>query len=250
MSIASGISVPIAFMAGLISFFSPCVLPLVPSYISVISGVPYTELRRLSERANPFRRAIVVKALLFILGFSIVFLILGASFTLLGQTLAQYRTIMTKVGGVLIVLFGLYTAGLLHFRPLMRDYRLLTQTDKPVGLLGPLVVGLSFGLAWTPCVGPTLGAILTLASGADSLAQGTSLLAVYTAGLALPFLLSALTFNAFMTFFSRFNFFLLTLQRVGGLVLVGMGVLLFTGYLTVLNSYAISLTPQWLWRWL
>jgi cytochrome c-type biogenesis protein len=250
MGIASGISFPVAFVAGLISFFSPCVLPLVPSYMSVISGVSYTELQGLSAGNKALRRAVFVKSLLFILGFSVVFVSLGASFSLLGQTLASYRGAVTKVGGVLIVLFGLYTAGLLKFRPLMRNVQLFQLTDKPVGVLGPFLVGLSFGFAWTPCVGPALGAILTLASGAENLSQGTSLLAVYAVGLALPFLLSSVAFNVFINLFSRFNFFLPTLQKVGGLVLVGMGVLLFTGYLTVLNSYAISITPQWLWRWL
>lgn len=250
MGIASGISIPVAFGAGLISFLSPCVLPLVPGYISVISGVSYGELRHQPEGNNPLKRVIFLKSLLFIVGFSVVFVALGASFTLLGQVLAHYRGVMSKVGGVLIVIFGLYTAGWLKFAPLMRDVHPLQFAAKPVGILGPFLVGLSFGFAWTPCVGPTLGAILTLAGGAESLSQGTTLLAVYALGLAVPFLLSSLTFNAFIAFFSRFNFLLPMLQRLGGLVLVAMGVLLFTDYLTVLNAYAISMTPEWMWRWL
>jgi cytochrome c-type biogenesis protein len=250
MEIAAGLSFPVALAAGLISFFSPCVLPLVPSYISVISGVSYAELRRQAEGGNALRGTIFLKSLLFILGFSVVFMALGASFSLLGQTLGQYRQEVTKVGGVLIVLFGLYTAGFLKVGALMREFHLIQSAHAPVGVLGPFLVGLSFGFAWTPCVGPTLGAILTLASVSDNLSQGTSLLAAYTAGLALPFLLSSLAFNAFMGLFGRVSFVLPMVQKVGGLVLIAMGVLLFTGYLTVLNSYAISLTPQWLWRWL
>jgi cytochrome c-type biogenesis protein len=250
MEFAGGISFPLAFAAGLISFFSPCVLPLVPSYISVISGVSYTELRRQADRDNPLRRTILLKSLLFILGFSVVFVALGTSFTLIGQALSQYRTIMTKVGGILIVLFGLYTAGFLKFGSLLREFRLFETSSTPVGTVGPFLVGLSFGLAWTPCIGPTLGAILTLASMADNITQGTSLLVVYTAGLALPFLLSSLAFNAFLTLFSRLSGVLPVLQKAGGVVLIAMGILLFTGYLTLLNAYAISLTPQWLWRWL
>ena len=250
MEFAGGISFPVAFAAGLISFFSPCVLPLVPSYISVISGVSYTELRRQAGRDNPLRRTILLKSLLFILGFSVVFVALGTSFTLIGQALSQHRTVMTKVGGVLIVLFGLYTAGFLKFGSLLREFHLFDTNSTPVGIIGPFLVGLSFGLAWTPCIGPTLGAILTLASMADNITQGTSLLVAYTAGLALPFLLSSLAFNAFLSLFSRLSGVLPALQKAGGLVLVAMGILLFTGYLTLLNSYAISLTPQWLWRWL
>jgi cytochrome c-type biogenesis protein len=187
---------------------------------------------------------------LFVLGFSAVFVALGASLTVLGQSLGQYRAEMTKVGGVLIVLLGLYIMGVLKPRPLLREFRLLRFASTPVGVLGPFLVGLSFGLGWIPCVGPTLGAILTLASGAESLTQGTALLAVYAAGLAVPFLLSAVAFEAFLTFFRRFSFCMPTLQKAGGVVLVAMGVLLFTGYLTVLNTYAMSLTPQWLWSWL
>jgi cytochrome c-type biogenesis protein len=250
MEFAGGISFPVAFGAGLISFFSPCVLPLVPSYISVICGVSYVELRRQDDRNYPLRRTILYKSLLFILGFAVVFVALGTSFTLLGQALSQYRGVMTKVGGILIMLFGIYTAGFLKFGMLLREFHVLKGHDTPVGVLGPFLVGLSFGLAWTPCIGPTLGAILTLASMADNVTQGTSLLMMYTAGLALPFLLSSLAFNAFLNLFSRFSGVLPVLQKAGGVVLIVMGGLLFTGYLTLLNSYAISLTPQWLWRWL
>jgi cytochrome c-type biogenesis protein len=250
MEFAGGLSFPVAFAAGLISFFSPCVLPLVPSYISVISGVSYVELRRQAGQHNPLRRTILVKSLLFILGFALVFVALGTSFTLIGQALSQHRLIMMKVGGVLIVLFGLYMAGFLKFGALLREVHFFETSDAQVGVVGPFLVGLSFGLAWTPCIGPTLGAILTLASMADNVMQGTSLLVVYTAGLALPFLLSALAFNAFLNLFSRLSGVLPALQKIGGVVLMAMGVLLFTGYLTLLNSYAISITPQWLWRWL
>jgi len=250
MDIAAGISFLVAFGAGLISFLSPCVLPLVPSYISVISGASYEELRGLAVGRNTLRKTIFINSMLFILGFSMVFVVLGASVTLVGQTLGQYQGAMIKVGGVLIVLFGLSLMGVLKPLAFLREFRLLRLTSTPVGVLGPFLVGLSFGLGWTPCVGPTLGAILTLASGAESLRQGTALLAVYAAGLAVPFLLSAVAFNAFLTFFRRFSSLMPTLQKVGGVVLVAMGVLLFTGYLTVLNTYAIALTPQWLWGWL
>lgn len=250
MEIASGISFLVAFGAGLISFLSPCVLPLVPSYVSVISGASYEELRGLTMGRNALRRTILVSSGLFVLGFSAIFVALGASLTVLGQTLGQYRAEMTKVGGMLSVLFGLYIMGVLKLRPFLRELRLLKFASTPVGVLGPFLVGLSFGLGWIPCVGPTLGAILTLASGAESLAQGTALLAVYAAGLAVPLLLSAVAFEAFLTFFRRFSFFMPTLQKAGGVVLVALGVLLFTGYLTVLNTYAMSLTPQWLWIWL
>lgn len=250
MEFTSGISFFVAFGAGLISFLSPCVLPLVPSYVSVISGASYEELRGVAAGKNTLRRTIFVNAGLFTLGFSAVFVALGASVTLLGQTLGQYRVEMTRVGGLLIILFGFYVMGVLKPRLLLREFRLFKLTGTPVGVLGPFLVGLSFGLGWIPCVGPTLGAILTLASGAENLTQGTSLLAVYAAGLAVPFLLSAVALDAFLTFFRRCSVFMPALQQVGGVILVVMGMLLFTGYLTVLNTYAISLTPQWLWSWL
>jgi cytochrome c-type biogenesis protein len=250
MEIASGISFFVAFGAGLISFFSPCVLPLVPSYVSVISGASYEELRGLAEGKDARRRTVFMHSMLFVLGFSAVFVALGASVTLLGQTLGQYQAGLIKGGGILIILFGFYIMGVLKLRPFLRELCLLKLTGKPVGVLGPFLVGLSFGLGWTPCVGPTLGAILTLASSAVSPTQGSALLAVYAAGLAVPFLLSAVAFNAFLTFCGRFRGLMPALQKVGGAVLVVMGVLLFTGSLTVLNTYAMSLTPAWLWRWL
>jgi cytochrome c-type biogenesis protein len=250
MEFAGGLSFPVAFAAGLVSFFSPCVLPLVPSYISVISGVSYDDLRHQTDRNSTLRRTILAKSLLFILGFAVVFVALGTSFTLLGQALSEHRVIITKVGGVLIVLFGLYTAGVLKFGALLREFHVFDTSATPVGAFGPFLVGLSFGLAWTPCIGPTLGAILTLASMSDNVTQGTFLLVVYTAGLALPFFLSSLAFNGFLNLFGRISAVLPTLQKVGGVVLIIMGVLLFTGYLTLLNAYAMSLTPQWLWRWL
>jgi cytochrome c-type biogenesis protein len=250
MDIAAGISFLVAFGAGLISFLSPCVLPLVPSYVSVISGASYEELRGLAVGRNTLRKTVFINSVLFTLGFSVVFVVLGTSATLVGQALGQYQGAMLKVGGVLIILFGFYLMGILKPLAFLREFRLLRLTSTPVGVLGPFLVGLSFGLGWTPCIGPTLGAILTLASGAESLVQGTSLLAVYAAGLAVPFLLSAVAFNAFLTFFRRFSSLMPTLQKVGGVVLVAMGMLLFTGYLTVLNTYAIALTPQWLWGWL
>jgi cytochrome c-type biogenesis protein len=250
MEFAGGLSFPVAFGAGLVSFFSPCVLPLVPSYISVISGVSYDDLRHQADRNHTLRRTILAKSLLFILGFAVVFVALGTSFTLLGQALSEHRGIITKVGGILIIFFGLYTAGVLKFGTLLREFHVFETSAAPVGVFGPFLVGLSFGLAWTPCIGPTLGAILTLASMSDNVTQGTVLLVVYTAGLALPFFLSSLAFNGFLNLFGRINAVLPALQKIGGVVLIIMGVLLFTGYLTLLNSYAISLTPQWLWRWL
>ena len=245
MDLGLSVSIFVAFAAGLISFLSPCVLPLIPSYLSVVSGVSLEEMKERSLRGKVF-----LSSVLFVVGFSAVFVALGASFSLLGQAFLQFRREITVGAAVLIILFGLYIAGVIKPSFLLREYRPLEGRMKPLGYAGALLVGLSFGIGWTPCIGPTLGAILTLASGQGGLARGMGLLLVYSAGLALPFLLSSVALGSFLKFFQRFRGWMPAIQRAGGIVLVGMGILLMTGYFTLLNRYAISLTPEWLWKWL
>jgi cytochrome c-type biogenesis protein len=247
MDLGFGVSVFVAFAAGLISFLSPCVLPLIPSYLSVVSGVSLEEMQE--QGGSSIRRRVFVSSLLFVLGFSAVFIALGASFSLLGQALFRFREVLTYVGAVVIILFGLYVAGVFKPRLLSREYRLMGD-KKPIGYAGALLVGVSFGIAWTPCVGPALGAILTLASSQGGFGQGTGLLVVYSAGLAIPFLLSSLALNTFLKFSKGFRGWMPTFQRAGGVVLVLMGVLLLTGQFTRLNNIATALTPEWILRWL
>lgn len=237
------ISLMVAAGAGLLSFLSPCVLPLVPSYLAFVAGASLGDLR---SRPGPAeRRAVVLSALGFVAGFSLVFVAMGAAVTVVGAWLIGYRGVVQKVGGVLIILFGLYLLGLLRIPFLMRRLH-LPLSRKPAGLIGALAVGVTFGAGWTPCVGPVLGAILTLASTTQTVGDGMVLLLAYAAGLGVPFLVTALAVDRFLAFFSRFRPFLPVVDRLAGALLVAVGVLLVLNYMTLLNAYFISLTPQWL----
>jgi cytochrome c-type biogenesis protein len=250
--VESTASIPllIAFVGGLISFLSPCVLPLVPSYLSIVSGVSYEDLTGVDGKDWRLRRKVLLSSVLFVFGFSSVFILLGASISILTGVLMRFRQPITFVGGILIIVFGLFIAGFFKISFLKRYFQPLETKarEKGVGYLGALLTGVSFGIGWTPCIGPTLGAILTLA--AVESGKGAWLLSIYSAGLALPFLTAAIAFNGFLGFSQRFKRFLPVVQRAGGIVLILMGVLFMTGQLTVLNTYAISLTPKWMWKWL
>ena len=235
----------VAFSAGVFSFLSPCVLPLVPSYLSFVAGMSLQGLEQGKEAK--VRRAIFLNAVLFILGFSAVFIALGASFSLLGQLLLGSIDVVRKVAGILIILFGLFIAGILKLPFLMRERRLQLQ-ERPAGYLGAVLVGAAFGAGWIPCVGPILGSILTLAGTSETAGRGVALLTAYSLGLGVPFLLSALALNGFNRFLQRFRPYMRLMEVGAGFLLVLIGVLLFTGYLTLLNSYLISITPVWLWE--
>ncbi len=233
----------VAAGAGLLSFLSPCVLPLVPSYLAYIAGVSFGELR---DRPSPaVRLAVGLNALGFIAGFSLVFIAMGVSFTLLGQWVIDSRRVLQQVGGALVILFGLYLLGILRLPFLMRQVQ-FTLSSRPGGIFGSAAVGVTFASGWTPCVGPVLGSILTLAGTTQTLGQGMLMLGAYSAGLALPFLVSALALGQFFRFFASFKRFLPLVDRAAGLILIGVGVLLVMNYMSYLNAYFISLTPQWL----
>jgi cytochrome c-type biogenesis protein len=236
------ISLIVAAGAGVLSFLSPCVLPLVPSYLAFVAGISSGDFRRPGRAA---RRVLVLNALGFIVGFSAVFVAMGAAVTLVGGWLIAYRSLVQKVGGVLIIFFGLYLIGILRIPLLMRQLH-FPLSSRPAGILGSVGVGVVFGAGWTPCVGPVLGSILTLAGTAQTPGDGILLLVAYAAGLGLPFLASALAVDRFLAFFSRFRPFLPVVDRVAGLLLVGVGFLLVVNYMSTLNAYFISLTPQWL----
>lgn len=224
---------PIAFLAGLLSFLSPCVLPLVPSYLAYVGG------------GSASRTAALRNSFLFVLGFSLVFVALGASASLLGGLLLGYRTLLIRIGGAIVVAFGLMLLGLFKLPFLYRTatvgYRGNTSTP-----LGATLMGMSFAIGWTPCIGPALGAILTLAGASATLATGVSLLTVYAAGLALPFLLAAASLGAFKRFSVQFRPFLPWAERFAGGLLVSFGILMASGYVTWLNVLLIRLTPAWL----
>jgi len=232
----AGLGLFVAFAAGLLSFLSPCVLPLVPSYVGFLTGMTLPEL---SDR----RRVAALHALLFVLGFSLVFVLLGASATALGGVLKYYQTWIARIGGVLVILFGLVCLGLVRIGALDQERRLQFQ-HKPVGYLGSALVGMAFGAGWTPCIGPVLGAILSLAATSDSVSRGMLLLGVYSAGLAVPFLLAAVAVESFLGWFQRFRQYLPWVMRVSGILLVVVGLLMVTGQFTRMAGWLQGLTPE------
>ena len=240
----SEVTLLLAMAAGLLSFLSPCVLPLFPSYLSFVAGVSFEELQ--GTVANPrTRRAILLNSLLFILGFSLVFIALGAGATLLGQMLFQQQVLIRKVGGLFVILMGLYVAGWLRIPFLMREWRVELK-DRPAGYLGAILTGITFAAGWTPCIGPILGSILTVASVSQTASTGVLMLAAYALGLAVPFFVSSLAIGRFLVFFDRFKRFFPLVTRGSGLILIVLGVLLVSDYFTVLSRLAFSLTPEWL----
>lgn len=227
-------SLPIAaFVAGLISFLSPCVLPLVPGYISLISGAGVGELK---HRDGRLMRAVVLNSILFILGFSAVFLALGAAATALGQFVRQHIGLLSKIAGGVIVVLGLHQTGALPIRLLYADKRFHVM---PAGAAGTraFLAGSAFGFGWSPCIGPILAIILTFAAAESTVAKGVWLLAVYAMGLALPFLITAFSIEGFLAFYVRFRRHLHKLEIGSGVVMVAMGALIFTGHLTLLNIW-------------
>ena len=236
------VSLAVAFSAGLLSFLSPCVLPLFPSYLSFITGM---SVERLADDAAGVRARAVAHSVAFIAGFTAVFVSLGASFSAAGQLLFDYREWIRIAGGVLIIVFGLYIAGVLRVGIFQRTAQLQLR-NKPAGLAGSFLVGLTFAIGWTPCVGPILGSILTLASNNNTVQQGVVLLVAYSAGLGVPFLLFSLALGGFLRFFRRYRPFLPTVERASGALLIVVGVLVATNYYVALNAWAMSLTPEWL----
>lgn len=239
------LGVVVAFTAGLFSFLSPCVLPLFPSYLSFLTGMSVSDLS--ADLTSAARGRVMRHAIAFVVGFSVVFVALGASFSSAGAFLLDYRDWIRRIGGVLIVVFGLYIAGLLRIGIFGRTQQLQLRA-KPAGYVGSFIVGLTFAIGWTPCVGPILGAILSLAGTADTVQRGVGLLVAYSAGLGAPFLLSAVALGGFLKFFKQYRPFIPVVERCAGVVLVVVGVLVFTNYYLVLNSWAIALTPDWLLR--
>ena len=226
----------VAFSAGLLSFLSPCVLPLVPSYVTFITELSLEEVRT-------SRRTALVHALLFVLGFSIIFIALGATASVLGRVLFLARVWIARLGGALIIVFGLYLLGVFNSRALAQDKRIYLA-DKPLGYLGTVLVGLAFGAGWTPCIGPILGSILIYTSSTADLQRGLLLLTAYSAGLAIPFIAAALAIDRFLAAFARYRSTLKWVNRVGGVILIAAGLLLVTSYFTLLASWLQGLTPD------
>ena len=210
-------------------------LPLIPSYLTFVTGVGFDDLTRA-------RRAALVHALLFVLGFTLIFVALGASATVLGRLLVAYRIWITRIGGALVVLFGLYLLGVLRIGAFDRERR-VHLASKPLGYLGTVFVGVAFGAGWTPCLGPILGAILTYAAATADLGKGLVLLLAYSLGLALPFVLAAVAVERFLETVRRMRPYLALVSKVSGGLLVVVGVLMMMDYFTVLGAYLQTLTP-------
>lgn len=230
----SHLPLPLAvFVAGLLSFLSPCVLPLVPGYVSLISGASVDELQSADRKLG---RAVLVNSLMFILGFSVVFIALGAVATGIGQFMNMYRRQLMEVAGVVIIIFGLHLIGVFQIKALLADKR-LHEVKGSGTAVGAFLIGFAFAFGWTPCIGPILAGVLAIASSQDTVVKGVLLLAVYSAGLAVPFLLTSLGVERFLAFYSRFRRHLHTVEVVSGVFLVAVGALILTRHFTILSSY-------------
>lgn len=225
-----------AFIAGLLSFLSPCVLPLIPSYVTYITGLSFADLQA-EHPSHKVRQQTIFHSLLFIAGFTTVFVLLGASATYLGTFLQEQMGLVRKVGAVLIFIFGVHVTGLIPIGMLLGEKR-VTIHRKPVGYLGSFLVGLAFAAGWTPCIGPILASILMVAATEDTVYHGIALLLIYSLGLGLPFFLASLAMHQFLVFFNRFKKYIRVFEIVTGVFLMIVGVLIFTNYLTVLTRYA------------
>ncbi|MEX5219013.1 MAG: cytochrome c biogenesis CcdA family protein [Nitrospiraceae bacterium] len=229
------ISLVAAFSAGLLSFVSPCVLPLVPSYVSYITGLSIEQLTSASERTR-FRKAIILNSLLFIAGFSSVFVAFGASASLIGQALLTYQEHVRRIGGIIVIVFGLYLLGILNLNFLKMEHRYQFRS-RPAGYLGSFLIGIAFAAGWTPCVGPVLGTILLYASTTDSLLNGVVLLSCYSLGLALPLFLTALGVDRFLGYFKELRGYLWGVSTVSGVLLIVVGVMIYANSLTMITSF-------------
>jgi cytochrome c-type biogenesis protein len=232
-----------AFAAGFLSFVSPCVLPLIPGYISFVSGVSLEEMRGESA-ARASRSHVFVTSLAFVLGFSIVFVALGASATAIGKFLLAQLPLLSKIAGAVLIVFGLHTMGVLRLAFLDTEKRLQAQR-KPAGPLGALLVGLAFAFGWTPCIGPILGAILAVAASKNSISEGVTLLGVYSLGLGIPFLLTSLAINQFFSATKRIRKHYHAIEVTSGVLLVAIGLLIFTGQLTIITRYLQPYLPSY-----
>jgi cytochrome c-type biogenesis protein len=234
------ISIPVAFIAGLVSFLSPCVLPLVPPYLIYLTGATIEHIAT-EETASSSRRAVMISAGIFVLGFSTVFIALGASASLIGALIHAWSAQLAVVAGILIILMGLHFLGLTQIGLLMREGRL--PIPKPVGRWGAYVMGLAFAFGWTPCIGPILAAILSVAAAEATVARGAFLLAIYSAGLGIPFLIAAFMVEQFSALFTRMKRHLATVERAMGVLMILTGIGFLTGTVSNLSIWLLETFP-------
>ncbi|NQT74890.1 MAG: cytochrome c biogenesis protein CcdA [Candidatus Omnitrophica bacterium] len=234
MGNTSEVSIIISFVAGILTFLSPCVLPLFPSYITYITGRSFEDQKASGPSSN-IKRITAAHSLFFILGFSIVFILMGITFAYLGSFFGIKRILLERIGGVLIILFGLHISGLFSIKALNLDKRLVYNRKK-IGYLSSILIGMAFAVGWTPCVGPILSSILIYASTLESLPRAIVLLVFYSLGLGVPFFIASLAINQFLFIFNRFKAFMKFVPIVTGTFLVIIGVLLFTGQFSRLSG--------------
>lgn len=225
------ISFILAFSAGLLSFLSPCVLPLIPAYVSYLTGSAVAEINTNKAKLN-----LLYKSIGFIIGFTIIFVIMGASISSLGKLFASNQSIFRKVGGILIIIFGLHTSGLFKIKMLYSEKRLLPFGEDKKNL-SSVIVGMAFATGWTPCIGPILSSILIYAGSMETIGKGILLLLVYSLGLAIPFLLTALAIGNFSRYFKKFSKHLPVVSAISGILMIIMGILVFTNKLAILSGY-------------
>jgi cytochrome c-type biogenesis protein len=230
-----------AFAAGFLSFISPCVLPLIPGYISFVSGISVDEMRGDTAPATS-RLQVFLTSLAFVIGFSIVFVALGASATAIGKFMFAKLPLLSKIAGVILIIFGLHTMGVFRLAFLETEKRVHAQR-KPAGPLGAMLVGVAFAFGWTPCIGPILGGILAIAGSKNTVSEGITLLAVYSLGLGIPFLLTSLAINQFFTAAKRIRKHYHTIEVASGALLIAIGVLIVTGQLTIITRYLQPYLP-------
>ncbi len=233
------ISILAAFTAGLISFISPCVLPLIPGYLSFISGVSIEDMKRGEKKSGTLKK-VSLNTLLFVLGFSVVFTAMGASATFVGEFLLSKLSLFNKIAGVIIIVLGLHIMGVFRISFLNYEKR-FHRKSRPLGPLGSFAVGLAFAFGWTPCIGPILGGCLLLACNQETVVQGTILLSFYSLGLGIPFFITAVSFSTFLGFFGWAKKHFRTIEILAGLLLVAIGFLMFIGSF----SYIAGLLSQW-----
>src|ERR1700760_4738211 len=235
------VSIPAAMIAGLVSFLSPCVLPLVPPYLIYLTGATIEQVAN-EDTAASSRRAVMISALLFVLGFSTVFVLLGASASLIGTFFRAWSAQLAILAGIVIIVMGLHFLGLTRIGLLMREGRL--PIPKPVGLWGAYVMGLAFAFGWTPCIGPILAAILSIAASQETVAKGAGLLAVYSAGLGIPFLIAAFMVEQFSALFSRMKRHLARVEQAMGVLLVVTGIAFLTGGVSTVSIWLLETFPS------
>ncbi len=230
--LTEAVSFPAAFLAGLLSFFSPCVLPLIPAYFTFITGY---SLEELTEGNLEIRKKVILSTISFVLGFSVVFILMGGSASYLGGLIYKYKNLIRIIGGVLIIILGIHLTGVFRIRSLEFEKRIQIQ-KKPLHFLGTFIIGMAFGAGWSPCIGPLLGSILIVAGSQETIGQGMVLLGVYSAGLALPFVIISVFINFLLVFMKRATRVLKYVNVVAGILLILVGLVLVTNKLYLFSS--------------